>query len=148
MRRTARILGFGLLLLAGCATPAAPPSVTDELRTALGAYEQGDAGVTDDRLKALFARLDAEVATAVAVEMETPAAERPPRTAAREALEAERRELQGRYVKAQIARLGEEAGKALKSMGEQIGKGIEEAGRRMQESMQPPPGTAPPAEPE
>lgn len=136
MRSTFSFASLAFVLLAACSAPAPQTTTADQIRAALDLYEKGDPSVTDDRLTALLARLDADVAMAAAKEAETPPAERAEPTRQHEALVIERRDLQGRYVKARIARLGEDAGKALKGIGEEIGKGVEEAGRRMRETMQ------------
>lgn len=133
MRSLLACVALGMLALA-CSRPEPEKRTLDELRAGVEAYQRGDAGVTEERLNALFARLEADVAALRADEAEATPPERPPLTARREALEAEGRRLQGEYLNARVARLGEAAGDALRSVGEQIGQGLEEAGRRMREA--------------
>jgi transcriptional regulator with XRE-family HTH domain len=122
-----------VLAAAGCADRGR--KTADELRETIAAYERGEASATEERIAALFKRLDAEVATLEAEELEKPPADRAEVAARREALAAERRELQTAYVGARVARLGVAADEALKGLGEQIGQGLEEAGRAIRDSM-------------
>jgi hypothetical protein len=108
---------------------------TDELRVTIAAYEHGDAGATEDRIAALFAKLDAEVAAAKADELATPADARAEAAARRATLEAERRDLQIAYLQARVKRLGVAADDALKGLGDQLGRSLEEAGRALRDSM-------------
>lgn len=121
------------LLEVGCSRPGR--QTTEELRAQIEAYQRGDE-VSEDRITALFARLDAEIATLRAEEAETAPSGRAEVTARREKLEEDRRTLQSEYLKARVARLGDAATKALKSVGDQIGQGLEEAGRKMREASQ------------
>jgi hypothetical protein len=144
-----RVVLLGAILLAaaalaGCSKPPAPRTA-DELRTAIEDYKQGKPEATQDRIEALFTRLDAEIAT-----QRADAAARPP--ASRDAamqqvatLEQQRRDLQQAWIGARLARAGATAGEVLRGLGESLGRGVEDAGRRLRESMQggndqPPPG--------
>ena len=63
--RLALRLGAGFLavaMLSECSKPVAPRT-EDELRAAIEAYRQGKPEATQERIEALFARLDAEIAT-------------------------------------------------------------------------------------
>ena len=124
-----------VLLLALAACSGRDTATTDELRSAIAAYERGDASATDDRIAALFARLDARIATLKAEELETPPDARADAAAKREALVAQRHELQTAYVNARVKRLGVAADDALKGLGEQLGQGLEDAGRALRNSM-------------
>jgi hypothetical protein len=105
-----------------------------KLRDDIAAYERGDAGATEDRIAALFAKLDAEIATVRADELSQPQDQRAELTKRREALEAERRDLQGEYLQARVTRLGVQAQDALKGMADQLGRGLEDMGRQLRES--------------
>ena len=119
--------------LVACGQPAGTHTAA-ELREAIAAYKRGDAGATEDRIAALFAKLDAEVATVRADELAKPPAERAELTQRREGLEADRRDLQGEYVEARVTRLGVQAQDALKGMADQLGRGLEDMGRSLRES--------------
>jgi hypothetical protein len=134
MIRTALACVAISLVAIGCSSSA--KLTTDELRAQIEAYKRGDPGVSEDRITALFARLDAEIATVRAEEAETAPPGKAEVTARREALEEDRRTLQADYLKARVARLGDAATKALKSVGDQIGQGLEEAGRKMRDAAQ------------
>jgi hypothetical protein len=121
-----------LLLAAACAHR--DTATADELRSAIAAYERGDAGVTDDRITALFARLDSEVSALKADELEQPPDRRADLTARRAELVAARRDLEVAYLRARVKRLGVAADDALKSLGDQLGRGLEEAGRALRDS--------------
>ena len=137
MRAGALILA-AVLATTACSTPA--PATTEELRQAIAAYEHGDTKSTDDRITALFARLDAEIAALKADEAERPEGQRGDVTRRRTELEAARRDLEAEYVRARIARLGSAAHDALSAVREQLGKNLEEAGRRLREApIDPPP---------
>jgi hypothetical protein len=109
-------------------------ATVDELRSAITAYERGDTTVTDDRITALFARLDADVSTLKAEELERPPDRRAELTERRNQLVAQRSDLQAAYLRARVKRLGVAADDALRSLGEQLGHGLEEAGRALRES--------------
>ena len=133
-RRTARTyLPLVLVAIAACGQPSATHTA-EQLREAIAAYKRGDTGVTEDQIAALFAKLDAEVATARADELSKPAGERGELTKRREGLEADRRDLQGEYLQARVARLGVQAQDALKGMADQLGRGLEDMGRSLRES--------------
>jgi len=133
-RRTARTyMPFVLVALAACG-PAAGTHTAEQLRDTIAAYKRGDAGVTEDQVAALFAKLDAEVATVRADELSKPAGERAELTKRREGLEADRRDLQGEYLQARVTRLGVQAQDALKGMADQLGRGLEDMGRSLRES--------------
>ena len=121
------------IALAACPRPA--PQTSTELGTAIDAYEKNEPGASEDRIKALFAKLDAEIAILKADELAQPADKRAEIAARREQLAAERSRLQASYVHARVTRLGSAAEDALKTMGEQIGQGLEDAGRSLRESM-------------
>ena len=145
--RVALRLGMALIAaaaLAGCSKPAAPRTA-DELRTAIEDYKQGKPEATQERIEALFARLDAEIATRRADVAATPAASRDAATQQVAALEQDRRDLQQQWIAARLARAGATAGEVLRGLGESLGRGMEDAGRRLRDSMQggndqPPPG--------
>lgn len=109
-------------------------ATTEELRSAIAAYERGDPGVTDDRITSLFARLDAEVSTLRAEELEQPPDRRGDLAARRSDLVAQRRDLETAYLHARVKRLGVAADDALKTLGEQLGRGLEDAGRALRDS--------------
>src|SRR5262245_9967253 len=138
MSRRLAALGTALLLAAsgtGCSKSAAPRTV-DELRAAVEAYQQQKPGVTDERIEALFARLDADIAGLRADAAARPADRRGELLQQASDLSAQRAELQKTYVAARVARFGATAGDMLRGLGEQIGKGLEDAGRRLRDSMQ------------
>jgi len=122
-----------LVALAACGQPAGQ-GTAQQLRDEIAAYKRGDANASEDRIKALFAKLDAEIATVRADELAKPPAERPELTTRREALEADRRDLLGEYVQARVARLGVQAQDALKGMADQLGRSLEDMGRSIRES--------------
>jgi hypothetical protein len=122
-----------LVAMAACGQPSATHTA-EQLREAIAAYKRGDAGVTEDRIAALFAKLEAEAATARADELSKPAGERADLTKRRERLEADRRDLQGEYLQARVTRLGVQAQDALKGMADQLGRGLEDMGRSVRES--------------
>jgi hypothetical protein len=109
-------------------------ATTEELRSAIAAYERGDPAVTDDRITSLFARLDAEVSSLRAEELEQPPDRRGDLAARRQDLVAQRRDLETAYLQARVKRLGVAADDALKTFGEQLGRGLEDAGRALRES--------------
>jgi hypothetical protein len=130
--------------LAGCSKPAAPRTA-DELRVAIEGYRQGKPEATQERIDALFARLDAEIATQRADAAATPAASRDAAAQQVAALEQDRRDLQQQWIAARLARAGATAGEVLRGLGESLGRGMEDAGRGLRDSMQggndkPPPG--------
>jgi hypothetical protein len=123
------------LVLCAALAACTQRTTTDELRETIAAYERADAGATEDRIAALFAKLDAEVAALKAEELAKPADAREEVAARREALVAERRGLQTAYLQARVKRLGVAADDALKGLGDQLGQSLEEAGRALRESM-------------
>ena len=129
-RRTAWVV---LVAMTACGQPSATHTA-EQLRAAIAAYKRGDTGVTEDQIAALFAKLDAEVATARADELSKPVGERADLTKRRESLEADRRDLQGEYLQARVTRLGVQAQDALKDMADQLGRGLEDMGRSLRES--------------
>jgi hypothetical protein len=119
-------------LLAACGDPGA--RTAEDLRKEIAAYQRADSAASEERIAALFARLDAELAALRADELAKAPNERAEITRRREALAAERRELQGAYVQARMARLGVAAEEALRGMAEQLGRGLEDMGRALRES--------------
>jgi hypothetical protein len=117
-----------------CGQPAGQKTA-QELRGEIDAYEHAASTANEDRIAALFAKLDADIATLRADELSNPPAERGEIAAQREQLEGERRELQTAYLKARVARLGVATEEALRGMADQLGKGLEDAGRALRESM-------------
>jgi hypothetical protein len=114
--------------------PEAPPPTADQLRAAIEEYRQNKPEATEERINALFARLDADIATRrAAAAAESPTA-REPLTQQVAALERDRRELQQAWLTARLTRVGATAGDALRSLGESLGRGLEDAGRRLRES--------------
>jgi hypothetical protein len=134
MIRTALACVAISLLAVGCSNTG--QQTANELRAQIEAYKRADPGVSEDHITALFAKLDADIANVRAQEAEAAPAGKPELTAQREALEGERRSLQAEYLKARVARLGDAATKALKSVGDQLGQGLEEAGRKMRDAAQ------------
>jgi hypothetical protein len=139
----------GLVLLAlvapaACSRPEAPRTA-DELRVAIADYDQGKPGATEERITALFARLDADIAARRADAAAEPPASREPLAQQVAALDRERRELQQAWIAARLERVGNTAGEALRGLGESIGRGLEDAGRRLRESVQEGAGQTPPA---
>jgi hypothetical protein len=120
-------------LFIACGQPDARRTAK-ELRTEIEAYEHAAPAANEDRIAALFAKLDAEIAALRADELSKPPADRTEITAQRETLEAERRDLQTAYLKARVARLGVATEEALRGMADQLGKGLEDAGRRLRDS--------------
>jgi len=144
-----RVVSLGAILLAvaalaGCSKPPAPRTA-DELRTAIEDYKQGKPEATQERIEALFTRLDAEIATQRADAAARPPESRDAATHQVATLEHQRRDLQQAWIGARLARAGATAGEVLRGLGESLGRGVEDAGRRLRESMQggndqPPPG--------
>jgi hypothetical protein len=124
-----------VVVLAVAACTRSGESTANALRDEIAAYERADPAASEDRIAALFAKLDAEIAARRADELEKPPAERPPVTAEREALAATRRDLQAEYLKARIKRLGVAADEALRGMADQLGRGLEDAGRALRDAM-------------
>ena len=120
-----------MLVVAACARTAS--NTPAELREAIASYERGDAAASEDRVAALFAKLDADVATARADELAAAPADRGPITARREALESERNDLRGAYLQARVKRLGVAADEAIRGMADQLGRGLEDAGKALRE---------------
>ena len=139
LMRWRRMAVVVLVALAACGQPGATHTA-DQLRGEIAAYERGDAGASEDRIKVLFAKLDAEIANLRADELSKPESERAELTKRREGLEADRRDLLGEYVQARVARLGVQAQDALKGMADQLGRGLEDMGRSLRESSK---GTTP-----
>lgn len=137
MRGTVRtLLVLAAILAATACTAPEPPNTPAELRAAIEQYRAGDPSVTDERIGALFTRLDAAIATRRA---EADAASGGARERLGEqvaALEGERRDLQQAWIAARLARLGTTAGEALRGLGESVGRGLEDAGRQLRESLQ------------
>jgi len=132
-------------VLLGCVVACGRPTRTatsDELAAAITGYEQKAPDASEDRIAALFARLDADIATARADELAHAPADRAELRQRREALESTRSELQTRYLKARVARLGETANDTLKQLRDQLGRGLEDAGRKLRDS-DAHPGNAP-----
>lgn len=127
----AALLGLAVALgVAGCSRTTA----IDELRNAIAAYGQGTPEATAEKIDALFAQVDADVA---ALRARAATQEGDARASAEQEaddLARQRRELHAEYLKARFARAGDAAGQALQSAGEAIGKGIEEMGRKIRES--------------
>ena len=121
-----------LVVAAACRHHA--EATTEELRSQIEAYERGDTAATDDRIAALFARLDAEISSMKAEELEQPPDRRAELAQRRSGLETQRRDLQTAYLQARVKRLGVAADDALRSLGEQLGRGLEDAGRKLRES--------------
>jgi hypothetical protein len=120
-----------MLVVAACTRTAS--NTPAELREAIAAYERGDAAAGEDRVAALFAKLDADVATARADELAAAPADRGPITTRREALESERNDLRGAYLQARVKRLGVAADEAIRGMADQLGRGLEDAGKALRE---------------
>ena len=120
------------VIVAACGGP--PSKTTDELRAAIAAYERGEPGADEERIAALFARVDADIASLRAEELGRPPGERAGVAAEREALVAERSDLAASWTRARIARLGDAAGQALRGVADQLGQGLEDAGRALRES--------------
>ena len=100
---------------------------------------------TQERIEALFARFDAEIATQRADAAARPTESRDAAAQDVAALERQRRDLQQAWIGARLARAGASAGELLRGLGESLGRGMEDAGRRLRDSMQggndrPPPG--------
>jgi hypothetical protein len=138
------LIALAVAALAACSKPPGPRTA-DELRTAIEDYKQGKPEATQERIEALFARLDAEIATQRADAAATPAASRDAAAQQVAALEQDRRDLQQQWIAARLARAGATAGEVLRGLGESLGRGMEDAGRRLRDSMQggndkPPPG--------
>ena len=117
------------VVLAACGS--GPTRHTETLREEIAKYERADAGASEERIAALFAQVDADVAALRAEELAKPAGERAELTRRREALAAERRELQAVYVRARVARLGVAAEEALRGLTDQLGRGLEDMGRTL-----------------
>jgi len=128
-RRAGLVLGVWLV---ACGTPA--PRTAEDLRAEIAKYEHADAAASEERIAALFAKLDAEIAALRADELAKAPEERAESTRRREALTAERRELQSAYLQARVARLGVAAEEAFRGMAEQLGRGLEDMGRTLRES--------------
>jgi len=129
-----RLIVLSGLLLVACTKPV--PRTTEELGAAITAYEHGEAGVTDARIDALFARLDADIAALRAEELAEPEDARSEFSAQRAALEGERRGLQEAYLKARVTRLGTAARKTIDALSDQVGRTLEDAGRSLREAAQ------------
>lgn len=142
-------LGLGIAM-AGCSrTPT-----SDELRSAIEAYAKDAPEATAEKIDALFAKLDAEIAGLRAEAVQKDGEARSATEQEADDLAQQRRDLHGAYLKARFARVGDAAGKALESAGEAIGKGVEDMGRKLRESAEgsgeredaaaaPPPGAPP-----
>ena len=126
---------LAVAMLAACSKPAAPRT-EDELRTAIEDYRQGKPEATQERIEALFARLDAEIATQRADAAAKPQQSRDAAAQQVATLEQNRRDLQQQWIAARLARAGATAGELLRGLGESLGRGMEDAGRQLRESMQ------------
>jgi hypothetical protein len=129
----ARLLATLVAVAIGCGDSAGP--VTDQLRAAIDGYRQAKPDASDERITALFARLDADIANLKADAAAKPPGERRPLEERIATLEQERAALQQAYLQARLERLGSAATDTLKSVGKQIGQGLEDAGRQLRESM-------------
>ena len=143
MSRACGLVLLALIPLAACSRPE-EPRTTDELRAAIADYDQGKPGATEERITALFARLDAEIAARRADAAAQPAASREPLVQQTATLEQERRDLQQAWIEARLRRVRATAGEALRGLGESIGRGLEDAGRRLRESLEEGAGGPPP----
>jgi hypothetical protein len=123
-------------LLAACSGPL---PVEDELRQAIEDFRDDKPGVTSAKIDALFAALDAEIATLKATAAAKPAGTSADETRRIAQLEARRSELSQAYASARLVRLGRAAGEAARGVGDSIGQGLEDAGRALREKMQDPP---------
>jgi hypothetical protein len=126
---------LAVAMLAACSKPAAPRT-EDELQTAIEDYRQGKPEATQERIEALFARLDAEIATQRADAAAKPQQSRDAAAQQVATLEQNRRDLQQQWIAARLARAGATAGELLRGLGESLGRGMEDAGRQLRESMQ------------
>jgi len=135
---------LALLAPVGCSRREEAPRTADELRVAIAGFDQGKPDATEERITALFARLDAEIAARRADEAAANPGSREPIAREVTTLETQRRDLQQAWVAARLKRFGNSAGEALRGLGETIGRGLEEAGRRLRESVQEGAGPAPP----
>ena len=125
-----RVMVLAVALVACGRTTSDTPA---ELREAIAAYQRADPAAGEDRIAALFAKLDADVAAARADELATAPADRAPATVRREALESQRNDLRGAYLKARVTRLGGAADDAIRGMADQLGRGLEDAGKALRE---------------
>src|SRR4030095_1523500 len=135
---------LGLLPLAACSRPEAPRTA-DELRAAIADYDQGKPGASEERITALFARLDADIAARRADAAAEPAGSREQLAQQVATLEQGRGGRKEVWIAARRRRVGNAAGEALRGLGETIGRGLEDAGRRLRESLQEGARQAPPA---
>jgi hypothetical protein len=127
-----------LPLLGACGS--SEPATIERLRAAMADYAAGKPEPTEERIAALFAQVDADVA---ALRAEAAAMEGTARTEAESrarALQEERLALWQAYVKAKVDRLRGAAEDTVRDLGKQLGQGIEEAGRAIRESMEKPTG--------
>jgi hypothetical protein len=132
--------GALLLLVALALAACARGDGTEELRDAIERYRTGEAEKgEEERIDAMFARLDARIADLRAEAATREGEARARREQEADALASRRSDLHGAYLAARFARLGDAAGDALRSAGEALGKKLEEAGRKMQEPPQPEP---------
>lgn len=126
----------GMLLLGACSSSPDAPRTADELRGAIADYQQNAPEPTDERITALFARLDADLAARRADAAAAPAASREPLLREVATREQERRELQQAWITARLTRVGATASDALRGLGESLGRGLEDAGRRLREALE------------
>ncbi len=143
MRRPFSLMLLATALAIGC---SGPPPVEDELRAAIEDYRAGKPEMTQDKVDALFARLDADIASAKAAAAAKPANTREEDNREIDRLETRRSELVTRYASARLVRFGRAAGEAARGAGEAAGQAIEDAGRQLRDGMHdsaPPPATAP-----
>ena len=133
MRARGSLMIIVLLAVAGCADREL--RTADRLEAAIATYGESGSAEVDAEITALFARLDAEIATARADAAEASGADRTGAEARAQALGERRTVLAQAYLQAKVARLGDEAAETMRDVGRKIGEGIEDARRRLRESM-------------
>src|SRR5262245_6542559 len=121
---------LALLAPAGCSRRDEAPRTADELRGAIADYDQGKPDATEERITALFARLDADIAARRADEAATPPASREPLTKEVTTLEAQRRDLQQAWIAARLKRFGNSAAAPRLRVALLIGGGVGDGRRR------------------
>jgi hypothetical protein len=135
MGRSFPLLLLAAALLVGC---SGPPAVEDEIRTAIDDYRAGKPEATQDKIDALFARLDADIASAKAAAADKPPSARERANQEIEKMEARRSEFVTRYASARLVRFGRAAGEAARGAGEAAGQAIEDTGRALKDTMREP----------
>jgi hypothetical protein len=136
MESSCRRVAVALLAVATAAACGAREAPTaDRLDAAIAAYARGDDHDVEQRIDALFVRLDADVAAARADAAEAQGEARTAADARVRDLERRRRELAEAYLQARIDRFGNAAADTIRDLGRKIGEGIEDAGRRIRESL-------------